>query len=104
MIITVNESTFPSAIPSSNPTVFIFSAPWCGPCRSLKPTILKLESNPAFSNIGFYEVNCDESREIAAHWHISSIPTLVFWDGTKETGRLIGVPSEVKITDELSKI
>ena len=61
---------------TSNPTVIVdYWAPWCGPCRGFAPVFEKVaEANP---DVVFAKVNTDEEQEIAAHFQIRSIPTLM---------------------------
>src|SRR5438309_7117035 len=63
-------------IVTSNPTVVVdYWAPWCGPCRGFAPVFEKVaEANP---DVVFAKVNTDEEQEIAAHFQIRSIPTLM---------------------------
>jgi thioredoxin 1 len=50
-------------------------APWCGPCRGFAPVFEKVsEMHP---DVVFAKVNTDEEQEIAAHFQIRSIPTLM---------------------------
>ncbi|MGZ5085013.1 MAG: thioredoxin, partial [Usitatibacter sp.] len=60
----------------SNPTVIVdYWAPWCGPCRGFAPVFERVaEQNP---DAVFAKVNTDEEQEIAAHFQIRSIPTLM---------------------------
>ena len=60
----------------NNPTVVIdFWAPWCGPCRGFAPVFERVaQANP---DIVFAKVNTDEEQEIAEHFQIRSIPTLM---------------------------
>jgi len=61
---------------TSNATVIVdYWAPWCGPCRGFAPVFEKVsESHP---DVVFAKVNTDEEQEIAAHFQIRSIPTLM---------------------------
>jgi len=60
----------------NNPTVVIdFWAPWCGPCRGFAPVFERVaEANP---DVVFAKVNTDDEQEIASHFQIRSIPTLM---------------------------
>ena len=52
-----------------------FWAPWCGPCRQFAPVFETMsESHP---DIVFAKVNTEEERELAGHFQIRSIPTLM---------------------------
>ena len=61
---------------NGNPIVIVdFWAPWCGPCRAFAPTFEKVsESHP---DVVFAKVNTEDEQEIAAHFNIRSIPTLM---------------------------
>jgi thioredoxin 1 len=61
---------------TSNPTVVVdYWAPWCGPCRGFAPVFERVaEQNP---DVVFAKVNTDEEQEIANHFQIRSIPTLM---------------------------
>ncbi len=50
-------------------------ASWCGPCRGFAPVFEAVaEANP---DVVFAKVNTDEEQEIAQHFQIRSIPTLM---------------------------
>ena len=61
---------------TGNPTViFDYWAPWCGPCRGFAPVFERVaEANP---DVVFAKVNTDDEQEIAQHFQIRSIPTLM---------------------------
>ncbi len=52
-----------------------FWAPWCGPCRSFKPLFEKVAEN--HPDILFAKVNTQDEQELAGHFNIRSIPTLM---------------------------
>jgi len=56
-------------------------ASWCGPCRVLMPLLEKLE--PEFPHIKFVKVNVSENTQLAQENSITSIPTLMFYNGFK---------------------
>src|SRR5262245_25604674 len=74
-VIELTKENFEQVI-TSNPTVIVdYWAPWCGPCRGFAPVFEKVaEANP---DVVFAKVNTDEEQEIAGHFQIRSIPTLM---------------------------
>lgn len=55
-------------------TVIDLYADWCGPCRMLAPVLDELEgANP---DVKFCRVNVDREPELAAMFHVESIPTV----------------------------
>lgn len=64
--------------------LYYFSAPWCGPCKMLGPTMDK-------SGLSFTKVNVDDDTELAAKYGVRSVPTLLVVDSTgNELKRLVG--------------
>ena len=80
---------------SSGTCLVDFWAPWCGPCQALAPILLSAEKKA--SGIGFYQVNVDDTPELAQVFHVSSIPTLIVFRYGKEIQRTLGVLSEAQI-------
>jgi len=72
---------------SKVPVLVDFYADWCRPCQMLAPTLNELARETPDARI--VKVNVDESPELAGHFGVSSIPTLmVFQDGNLMAKRL----------------
>lgn len=76
-VVELTSDNFESTI-TDNPFVIVdFWAPWCGPCRSFAPTYEKVsEDHP---DVVFAKVNTEDEQQIAAHFQIRSIPTLMIF-------------------------
>jgi thioredoxin 1 len=74
-VIELTKDNFESTIQQNSFVVVDYWAPWCGPCRSFAPTYEKVSND--HENIVFAKVNTEEEQEIAAHFQIRSIPTLM---------------------------
>jgi thioredoxin 1 len=74
-VIELTKENFEQVV-TSNPTVIVdYWAPWCGPCRGFAPVFERVaEQNP---DVVFAKVNTEEEQEIAGHFQIRSIPTLM---------------------------
>jgi len=74
-VVELTKDNFEDVITSNATVIVDYWAPWCGPCKGFAPVFEKVaEKNP---DIVFAKVNTDEEQEIAAHFQIRSIPTLM---------------------------
>jgi thioredoxin 1 len=74
-IVELTKENFEQVV-TGNPTVIVdYWAPWCGPCRGFAPVFEKVsEQHP---DVVFAKVNTEDEPEIASHFQIRSIPTLM---------------------------
>lgn len=79
------------------PVIVDFWAPWCGPCKTLGPS-LEAAVDAAGGAVKLVKVNIDENPEIAQQLRIQSIPTVyAFKNGQPVDGFMGAIPdSQVK--------
>ena len=66
-----------------------FYADWCGPCRSMNPTVEQLHA----AGYPVRRVNVDQYRDLTKRFGITSIPCFVMIVNGKEAGRVVGPTS-----------
>ena len=79
-------------------TVKYFSAVWCGPCQTFKPTMKELASEGY--NIEFIDI--DEQGDAAVQYNVRSVPTTVIIENGVEVNRLIGAQTKRRVVEVLS--
>jgi thioredoxin 1 len=76
-VVELSKENFEQTIKDKDFVVVDFWAPWCGPCRSFAPVYDKVSED--HDDILFAKVNTENEQEIAAHFQIRSIPTLMIF-------------------------
>ena len=76
-VVELNKDNFEQTINENDFVIVDFWAPWCAPCRSFAPTYEKVSAD--YDNIVFAKVNTEDEQEIAMHFQIRSIPTLMIF-------------------------
>nr|VFK23657.1 MAG: thioredoxin [Candidatus Kentron sp. MB]VFK27998.1 MAG: thioredoxin [Candidatus Kentron sp. MB]VFK74510.1 MAG: thioredoxin [Candidatus Kentron sp. MB] len=101
----VNEQDFSEVVIKNShrvPVLVDFWAIWCAPCKMLAPVLIRLaeEFNGSFI---LAKINTDEQQQLAAQYHIRSIPTVkVFRDGIV-VDEFTGAQSEGAIREILDR-
>ena len=74
-VVELTKENFEQVVTGNSTVIVDYWAPWCGPCRGFAPVFERVaEKHP---DVVFAKVNTDEEQEIAAHFQIRSIPTLM---------------------------
>ncbi len=73
--IDLTKDNFDEVAGGSDFMIIDFWAPWCGPCKQFGPIFE--EAATKYEGITFAKVNTEEEQELAGHFQIRSIPTLM---------------------------
>lgn len=80
-MLSVNERTFGKEVLEAKVPVLVnFWAPWCGLCRVLNPLLLQLQ-NDWGEQVKLVEINPDKNFKLANSYRITSLPTLLLFEG-----------------------
>ncbi len=71
----LTAQNFDEKVTSSDIVILDFWAPWCGPCKQFAPIFEKVSEE--YPEILFGKVNTEEEQELAGHFRIQSIPTVM---------------------------
>jgi thioredoxin len=71
----LTKDNFDEVVGKNDFVIVDFWATWCGPCQQFGPVYE--EASEKHSDIVFAKVNTEEEQELAGHFQIRSIPTLM---------------------------
>ena len=97
MVKKVNAQEFANEAMKDAAAVVDFSATWCGPCRMLAP-VLEDVSDKLAGKVNFYNVDVDESPELAMRYRVNSVPCLVLLKNGSLADQSVGFRPEAQIT------
>ena len=97
----LNSENFDITLMNDEYSLVDFYASWCMPCKMLKP-ILE-ETSTKFENVNFYQLDIEESEEIAKRFRIFSVPTLLLFKKGEKIDTSIGLITAEELENFVKK-
>jgi len=93
----VTEASFDADVISNKlPVLVDFWAEWCGPCKSLMPTLEKVSAEYD-GKVNFMKVNVDENASVRDKFSVRGIPTMILFNEGREIARSVGTKSATQL-------
>ncbi|GLU10199.1 hypothetical protein SLE2022_270190 [Rubroshorea leprosula] len=89
-----SEEEFNSALTKAQeeslPSIFYFTAAWCGPCRFISPLIEDLSKK--YPHVTTYKIDIDQEGlgSTLGKLNITAVPTLHFFQNGKKESEMVG--------------
>ena len=101
--LTVTDENFENEVIQSDiPVLVDFWAEWCGPCKTIGPTIESLAADYK-GEVKIAKLNVDDNPQAASRFGVRSIPTLmVFKDGEAQES-VIGIKPKAQLADLIER-
>jgi len=102
----ITQELLEEKINNGEKVIVDFWAPWCGPCRMMKPIFERVASevNDSNSGVKLYTLNVEENRDLSAKLGIRAIPTVKGFSNGKESFTTSGVLPEATIKEYATSI
>jgi thioredoxin 1 len=89
-VLNVSDKSFKQQVlRSKQPVLVDFWAPWCGPCRQVSPMVEQL-GKAYKGKLRVVKVNVDDNPKLSRQYQVSSIPTLMIFEGGQMVERAVG--------------
>jgi thioredoxin 1 len=79
-----------------------FNATWCGPCKILKPAVVKVVKENA-GKVELFDIDVDKNPSVASTMNVTGIPLLILYRSGKELWRNLGLTDEETIADKVKQ-
>ncbi len=102
----VSEADFDEKVVAAShkqPVVIDFWAPWCAPCKVLKPVLEKL-ANEFDGKVLLAKVNSDENPELSVRYGVRGIPAVKAMVGGEIVNEFTGALPEGAVRDWLARV
>lgn len=76
-----------------------YTAPWCGPCRSVKPIVNELKAAGWIIEV----IDADQNKDKVVANKIAGIPTFILYKNGLQVSRFTGARDKKAILNELNR-
>jgi thioredoxin len=77
-----------------------FYAEWCGPCKQMEPSILRMQKEMA-DKVVIIRIDVDKNKTLAETMKITSLPTILIYENKAVQKKIIGLTSEQNLKEQL---
>ncbi|GLQ04865.1 thioredoxin TrxA [Sneathiella chinensis] len=100
----VTDTSFEQDVLKSDGLVLVdFWAEWCGPCKSIAPSLEEI-SNEMAGELTVAKINIDENPNTPTKYGVRGIPTLMLFKNGEVAGTKVGASPKGQIEEWIKSI
>ncbi len=100
---TITTAEFDKLIKGDKLTMVDFYTTWCGPCKRMAPSVVKVKTDMA-TVVNVLQIDAEAQMDISGRYNIEAYPTLVFFKKGQVVGNVIGLQSYEQIVEYVNKL
>ena len=97
------NTKFNTIILSNDLVLVDFYADWCGPCKMMSPILQDVKTNLKEA-VKIIKVNVDQHQDLANHFMVRGVPTLMLFKKGKMLWRQSGVLSANDLLNKINNL
>lgn len=94
---------FDKTIKGEKLTMVDFYTTWCGPCKRMAPSVLKIKSEMA-NVVTVYQIDAEAQADIAGRYNLEGYPTVIFFKKGQVVGNIIGLHTYEQLVEFVNKL
>lgn len=98
----VKEAEAKELVNSGKKVVMAFSATWCMPCRTLTPTLERVETTE--KDVEFIKIDIEDESRYASEMGIRAVPTVLIYNNSDVKDRSSGARPESYYKDIITTL
>lgn len=96
------EKDFNAALKAKEVCLVEFGAPWCAACKKTELMVAELAHH--YKDIKFARIDVAKNPGLASRMGVRSLPNILFFNGGKVKGQIVGTTNRKEIEDKIKKI
>jgi thioredoxin len=96
----MDRTTYNKAVMADVPVLVNIYAPWCGPCKKMKPMLEELDQT-ARGKFKYVKLNADENDALLKSLDVAEIPTFFIYKNGSQTWKHVGLVEKGVLEKEL---
>ena len=105
MVLTLTKENFKKEVlESSVPVAVDFMAKWCAPCKQMEPIIEAVAEALESKKVKIARLDVDLAQELAQHYQIMSVPTILVFRGKKIVEQMVGMRTKKELLEKFQAL